>query len=142
MHFRQVNDRPNTFVVIFEPGEEAMSGLTAFAREQALTASQITAIGGFERVVLGYFDRDKRDYQPIPIEEQVEVLSIIGDIVGDGDDLKVHAHVVVGRRDGSAHGGHLLEAVVWPTLEVVITETPAHLQRRFDPKSGAALIAM
>jgi predicted DNA-binding protein with PD1-like motif len=119
-----------------------MSGLTAFAREQALTASQITAIGGFERVVLGYFDRDKRDYQPIPIEEQVEVLSIIGDIVGDGDDLKVHAHVVVGRRDGSAHGGHLLEAVVWPTLEVVITETPAHLQRRFDPKSGAALIAM
>jgi predicted DNA-binding protein with PD1-like motif len=142
MHFRQVNDQPNTFVVIFEPGEEAMSGLTAFAREQALTASQITAIGGFERVVLGYFDRDKRDYQPIPIEEQVEVLSIIGDIVGDGDDLKVHAHVVVGRRDGSAHGGHLLEAVVWPTLEVVITETPAHLQRRFDPKSGAALIAM
>jgi predicted DNA-binding protein with PD1-like motif len=142
MHFRQVNDQPNTFVVIFEPGEEAMSGLTAFAREQALTASQITAIGGFERVVLGYFDRDKRDYQPIPIEEQVEVLSVIGDIVGDGDDLKVHAHVVVGRRDGSAHGGHLLEAVVWPTLEVVITETPAHLQRRFDPKSGAALIAM
>ena len=142
MDFRRVNDRPNTFVVVFEPGEEAMSTLTAFAREQSLSASQVTAIGGFERVVLGYFDRDRRDYQPIPIEEQVEVLALIGDIVGDGDDVKVHVHAVVGRRDGSAHGGHLLEAVVWPTLEVVITETPAHLRRRFDPETGAALIVM
>jgi predicted DNA-binding protein with PD1-like motif len=81
VHSRQVNDRPNTFVLVFEPGEEAMSTLTAFAREQALNASQVTAIGGFERVVLGYFDRERRDYQPIPIEEQVEVLSLIGDIV-------------------------------------------------------------
>jgi hypothetical protein len=140
MHFRQVNDRPSTFVVVLEPGEEAMSTLTAFARDQSLTASQVTAIGGFERVVVGYFDRDRRDYQPIPIGRQVEVLSLVGDIVGDGDDLKLHAHVVVGQSDGSAHGGHLMEAIVWPTLEVVITETPTHLRRRFDPKTGAALI--
>ena len=140
MHFRQVNDRPSTFVVILEPGEEAMSSLVAFAREQTLSASQVTAIGAFERVVLGYFDRDSRDYQPIPIERQVELLSLVGDIVGEGDDLKLHAHVVVGQSDGSALGGHLLEATVWPTLEVVITETPTHLRRRFDPKSGVALI--
>jgi hypothetical protein len=93
-------------------------------------------------VVVGYFDRDRRDYQPIPIGRQVEVLSLVGDIVGDGDDLKLHAHVVVGQSDGSAHGGHLMEAIVWPTLEVVITETPTHLRRRFDPKTGAALIVM
>jgi predicted DNA-binding protein with PD1-like motif len=142
MRFRQVNDRPSTFVVIAEPGEEAMSTLTAFARDQSLTASQVTAIGAFERVTLGYFDRAERDYQPIPIEEQVEVLSLVGDIVGEGENLVLHAHVVVGKSDGSAHGGHLLEAVVWPTLEVVITETPAHLRRRFDPETGVALIAM
>jgi predicted DNA-binding protein with PD1-like motif len=140
MHFRQVNDQPSTFVVILEPGEEAMSTLTAFARAQALSASQITAIGAFERVVLGYFDRAKRDYQPIPIAQQVEVLSLVGDIVGQGDELKLHVHVVVGKSDGSAHGGHLLEATVWPTLEAVITETPTHLRRRFDPETGVALI--
>lgn len=140
MHFRKVNDRPSTFVVILEPGEEAMSSLVAFAREQTLSASQVTAIGAFERVVLGYFDRDRRDYQPIPIERQVEVLSLVGDIVGQADDLNLHAHVVVGQSDGSAYGGHLMEATVWPTLEVVITETPTHLRRRFDPKTGVALI--
>lgn len=140
MHFRQVNERPSTFVVIVEPGEEAMSTLTAFARQQSLNASQVTAIGAFERVVLGYFDRDRREYAPIPIERQVEVLSLVGDIVGEGDDLNLHAHVVVGQSDGSAYGGHLLEATVWPTLEVVITETPTHLRRRFDPNTGVALI--
>jgi uncharacterized protein len=142
MQFRQVNDQPSTFVVVLEPGEEAMSTLTDFARGQSLTASQVTAIGAFERATLGYFDRDKRDYQPIPIDRQVEVLSLIGDIVGEGDELKLHAHVVVGRSDGSAHGGHLLEAIVWPTLEVVITETPTHLRRRFDPETGIALIVV
>jgi predicted DNA-binding protein with PD1-like motif len=140
MRFRQVNEQPSTFVVIIEPGEEAMAALTAFARDQSLTASQVTAIGAFERATLGYFDRDRRDYRPIPIEEQVEVLSLVGDIVGEGEDLKLHAHVVVSGSDGSARGGHLLEAIVWPTLEVVITETPTHLRRRFDPKTGVALI--
>jgi uncharacterized protein len=140
MRFRQVNEQPSTYVVILEPGEEAMATLTAFAREQSLSASQVTAIGAFEHATLGWFDRERRDYRPIPIEAQVEVLALVGDIVGEGDDLKLHAHVVVGASDGSARGGHLLEATVWPTLEVVITETPTHLRRRFDPTTGVALI--
>jgi predicted DNA-binding protein with PD1-like motif len=140
MRFRQVSGQPSTYVVIVEPGEEAMATLTAFARDQSLSASQVTAIGAFERATLGYFDRHRRDYLPIPIEAQVEVLSLVGDIVGEGDDLKLHAHVVVGASDGSARGGHLMEATVWPTLEVVITETPTHLRRRFDPATGVALI--
>ena len=59
--------------------------------------------------------------------------------VADGKP-KVHAHVVVGERDGSAHGGHLLEARVRPTPEVVLTESPAYLVREHDPQSGLALI--
>ena len=140
MHVRKVNDSPNTFVLVLDAGEEVVSSITAFAREQQLAASQITAIGGFEHAVLGYFDRTKRDYDPIPLDEQVEVLSIVGDIVGDGEDLKVHVHAVVGRRDASAHGGHLLKGVVWPTLEAIITESPVHLRRRYVPEVGVALI--
>jgi uncharacterized protein len=53
---------------------------------------------------------------------------------------EVHAHVVVGSANASAHGGHLIEGHVRPTLEIVLTETPAHLRRRLDPQSGLALI--
>ena len=129
-----------TFVVVFDKGEEVVQGLTAFASREQLRASQITAIGALSDVTLAYFDRESRQYRHIPMREQVEVLSLLGVVTLDGEKPKLHAHIVVGRRDGSAHGGHLLEAHVWPTLEVIVEESPAYLQRKLDPASGLALI--
>jgi predicted DNA-binding protein with PD1-like motif len=63
-------------------------------------------------------------YDLAPLKEQVEVMSLVGSIALSGNEPKVHAHVVVGKADGTAHGGHLLEAHVWPTPEVIITESP------------------
>jgi uncharacterized protein len=129
-----------TFAVVFDPGDEVMSGLLAFAEEQRLGGSHFTAIGAFSEVTLGYFDRARRDYRRIPLREQVEVLSLLGDVALAEGKPQVHAHVVVGKADGSAHGGHLLAARVWPTLEVILVEAPRHLRRRHDPASGLALI--
>lgn len=131
-----------TFAVILETGEDPVAGLTRFAAHQKLSASSFTAIGAFSEAVLGYFDWDKRDYERIPVKEQVEVLALIGDIALQDGQPKLHAHVVIGRRDGSARGGHLLEARVRPTLEVIVTESPAHLRRVYDPASGLALIKL
>jgi predicted DNA-binding protein with PD1-like motif len=128
------------FAVIFETGDDPVAGLTRFAEERKLGASAFTAIGAFSEATLGYFDWDKKDYERIPVKEQVEVLALVGDIALQDGKPKLHAHVVLGRRDGNACGGHLLEARVRPTLEVIVTEAPAHLRRRHDPASGLALI--
>ena len=130
-----------TFAVIFDKGEEVAGGLLAFAKENNLSASHFTAIGAFEHVTLGFFEREQKDYKRIIIDEQVEVLSLIGDVALDDNEPKVHAHVVVGKRDGTAHGGHLLEARVWPTLEVILIESPRHLRRELDKETGLALIS-
>ena len=129
-----------TWTLVLDEGDEVMSSLTAFARQRHLTAARFTAIGAFRDATLGYFDWASKSYAKIPVREQVEVLSLVGDVALEGDAPKIHAHVVVGKRDGSAHGGHLLDAHVRPTLEVMLTESPAHLQRLFDPASGLALI--
>jgi hypothetical protein len=129
-----------TFVLVFDKGDEVIGELTAFAKGRGLTAAHFTAIGAFSDVTLGYFDRARRDYRRIPIAEQVEVLALLGDIVPDDGGPKVHAHVVVGRSDASTAGGHLLAAHVWPTLELVLSESPGHLRRRMDRESGLALI--
>jgi predicted DNA-binding protein with PD1-like motif len=132
-----------TYALIFATGDEVMSTLTAFAKEHRLSGSHFTAIGAFQEATLAYFDWEKKAYQKIPVREQVEVVSLVGDVaLAENGEPKVHAHVVVGRSDGSARAGHLLEARVRPTLEVVLTETPAHLQRRHDPQSGLALIRL
>jgi predicted DNA-binding protein with PD1-like motif len=130
-----------TYAVIFDRGDEVMAGLLEFARANGVAGSHFTAIGGFSGGTLAYFDREKRDYIKIPLEEQVEVLSLVGDIALDGKP-RIHAHVVVGRRDGTTRGGHLMEARVWPTLEVIVTESPRHLQRQTDPETGLALIRL
>ena len=129
-----------TWALVFDKGDEPVAGLTDFAKREKLGGAHFTAIGAFSEVTLGYFDRAARDYKKIPLREQVEVLSLIGDVALDGREPKVHAHVVVGRADAEARGGHLLEARVWPTLEVVLTESPRHLCKRHDPETGLALI--
>jgi uncharacterized protein len=129
-----------TFVLVFEPGEEAIAGLQGFAREQRITAGHFTAIGAFSGATLGFFDRAKRTYEEIPVGEQVEVLTLAGNISLKEGAPQVHAHVVVGKRDGTAHGGHLLAAHVWPTLEVILSELPEHLQRVPDEETGLALL--
>ena len=131
---------PTTYALIFDKGDEFLAGLQRFAAEAGLSASHFTAIGAFSDVTLGYFDRERKDYTKNRIGEQVEVLSLVGDIALQKQEPIVHAHVVVGKADGTAHGGHILEAYVWPTLEVVITESPAHLRRKHDPETGLALI--
>ena len=129
-----------TFAVVLTTGDEVMAAIDAFAKEQELRATHFTAIGAFSQVVVAYFDWSSKAYREVRIDEQVEVLSLVGDVTLEKGTTKVHAHVVIGKADATAHGGHLIEGHVRPTLEVVLTETPRHLTRRFDAESGLALI--
>jgi predicted DNA-binding protein with PD1-like motif len=126
--------------VVCDPGDEAVAALTQFARSERLEASQVSAVGAFQRATVGWFDPAAREYRRIPVNEQCEVLSLIGDIAEGPDGPSLHAHVVLGLADGTTRGGHLLEGSVFPTLEVVVTETPALLRKVERPDLGIALI--
>ena len=133
--------RAETLVVVLDDGEEAFSGLQEFARKEGVSAASLTAIGAFSRATVGWFDFASKSYKEIAVDEQCEVLSAIGDVaVGDDGKASLHVHVVLGLSDGSTRGGHLLRGTVHPTLEVVLTETPARLRRRKRPDLGIALI--
>ena len=129
-----------TFALIFDKGDEVMAELVKFAKATGVGAGHFTAIGAFEDVTLGYFDWESKKYRKIPVAEQVEVLSLVGDVAKKDGEPKVHAHVVVGRSDGSTRGGHLIDGRVRPTLELILTESPRHLHKEFDPDSGLAPI--
>ena len=134
-------DEETTHVLVFQTGDEVVSTLEAFAREHEITAARFTAIGAFSEAKLGYFDWERKEYEEVPLAEQVEVLTLAGDVALKDCEPSVHAHVVLGKRDATAHGGHLLEARVRPTLELVLVESPAHLRKEHDPETGLALIA-
>lgn len=141
MRFKLLAEDPKTYAVIFETGDELAGGLAKFANDQKLAGSSFKAIGALSQVKLGWFDWSTRKYLPsVVLDEQVELVSLIGDIALKDGKPQVHAHIVVARRDGTAHGGHLLEAHVRPTCEVILTESPKHLQKEMDAESGLALI--
>src|SRR3954471_2199932 len=113
MRSKQLNkDGERIYAVVFDTGENPIVGLTRFAEQQKLKAAAFTAIGAFSAATLGYFDVNNKEYERTPVEEQTEVLSLIGDIAVQNGTKQVHAHVVLGRRNCSACGGHLLAATV------------------------------
>jgi len=141
MKYRQIDQSPKTFILVFETGDELFSGLSQFANDQGLSAASLKAVGGLSSVRLGWFNWETKKYEPsVTLDEQLELLSLIGDVALKDDKPAVHAHAVVGKKDGTAHGGHLIEAHIRPTCEVVLTESPTHLQKFVDPVSGVALI--
>lgn len=132
-----------TFAVVLDAGDEVMGCLKRAAAYEKLTGASLSAIGAFSGATLAYFDWSEKAYKHIPVEEQVEVATMLGDIgVDEEGKPALHVHLVLGKRDGSAVAGHLLKATVRPTLEVIVVESPGHLRRRKDPTTGLHLIQL
>jgi predicted DNA-binding protein with PD1-like motif len=132
-----------SFVVILATGDEVMQSLQSFVRDQKIDTAQITGIGAFSSLTLMYFDWDTKRYESIPVSEQVEVASLMGDVAqGPSGEAALHIHLVIGKRDGSAMAGHLGQGKVRPTLELIVEEPPAHLRKVKDPETGLALIQL
>ncbi len=127
--------------MVLDAGDKAFACISRFANDHAISAASVTAIGAFQTATAGFFDVETKSYEEISVDEQSEVLSLIGDIAeGDDGRASLHLHVVLGLRDGSTKGGHLLKATVRPTLEVIVTEMPGHLRRRKVEALGIALL--
>ena len=143
MKWKQIDQQPRSYVLIFNSGDEVATGLKDFATKQNLADASFKAIGALGSVKLAWFNPETKKYQiSVDLKEQVELLSLIGDVAQNEGEPMVHSHVVVGRSDGTTAGGHLLEAVVRPTCEVFLTESPVHLSKAVDPDSGLVLIKL
>ena len=144
MKSKQVKEGPGrVFVLILDQGEEAFQAITDFANRERIDGAAITAIGAFSKAEVGWFDLAAKKYKPIQVNQQCEVLSLIGDIAqADDGKASVHLHAVVGLQDGSVRGGHFLSGSVQPTLEVTISETATHLRRKNRADLGIALISL
>jgi predicted DNA-binding protein with PD1-like motif len=128
------------YAVIFYQGDEAFSGLLEFAEKYQVTSAHFTAIGALNGATLGWFDPKRKMYKKIPIVGQHEVIGMSGDIALYQGKPVVHTHMLVGNSDGTTRGGHVLDAYVSPTLEVMVTVDPVTMQKRFDPATDLTLI--
>jgi predicted DNA-binding protein with PD1-like motif len=142
MQVQLISAREGTkeYAIVFGQGDEAFSGLLEFAERYHVTSAHFTAIGALNRATVAWFDPKRKMYKKIPLLGQAEVISMCGDIALYQGKPIVHTHLVVGTSDGSTRGGHVLEAYVSPTLEVMLTVDPITMRKRFDPETDLTLI--
>jgi uncharacterized protein len=134
------NGGAKNYAIILAKGDEVMSGLTDFARQNKVTSASFTAIGAFSHATVAWFDDGRKEFKLIPIEQQVELVSMIGDIALVNDQPSVHTHVAVASSDGTVRGGHVINAFVFPTLELFMTVYPTPLHKESDEATGLKLI--
>jgi hypothetical protein len=130
------------YAVIFAKGDEVLSGTNDFAMKYKVTSARFTAIGALKDATTAWFDLEKKMYKLNPINEQVELTSLIGDIGVYNGSPAVHTHITIGLPDGTVKGGHLIEAHVNPTVELFVTVFPTPLEKRLDPETDLKLFEL
>lgn len=130
----------NEQILVLHTGDDALASISEFALRNRIEGASFSAIGAFVDATIAYWNWDTKEYEHIEVSEQVEVLAMNGSIARAGDDPKLHAHVVLGRRDGSTIGGHLIRATVRPTLEIFVFDLGTRLTRRRDDATGLWLL--
>jgi len=134
------NGAVKQYAIVLSKNDEVMSGLTDFAKQNKVTSASFSAIGAFSHATLAWFDDSRKEFKLVPINEQVELVSMIGDIALVNDKPAVHTHVSVASSDGTVRGGHVINAYVFPTLELFMTVYPTPLHKEKDGATGLQLI--
>ena len=127
-------------VIRLEPGEDILKSIEKIVAENKLLSGHLSLIGAVSKVHLGYFNLHEKVYKDFTIDEDLEIVSCVGNISRLKEDYGVHAHVVASDVDGKCYAGHLMEGcVVSVTIEIVITEF-TEMSRARDEATGLNLL--
>jgi predicted DNA-binding protein with PD1-like motif len=127
-------------VVRLEPGEDILKSIENVVTENNLLSGHLSLIGAVSKVHLGYFDLHEKVYKDFTIDEDLEIVSCVGNISRLNDGYVVHAHVVASDVNGKCYAGHLMEGCeVSVTIEIVVTEFTA-MNRARDEATGLNLL--
>jgi predicted DNA-binding protein with PD1-like motif len=142
MTYRLLSDNNGTkeYVLVFAKGDEVISGITDFAVQQRIVSARFTAIGALQEATIAWYDRGLKSYKLMPIDRQVELASLIGDIALYNNMPVIHAHCSLGLPDGSTKAGHVMKAVTYPTVELFMTVFPTPLHKEVDTETDLKLI--
>jgi predicted DNA-binding protein with PD1-like motif len=131
----------NTYVLVLGQGDQVQAAILAFAKDYHVVNAHFSAIGAVRDPEVAWFEESLKRYKAMSLHEQMEVLTLSGDIaLGVAGQPVVHAHLVLARSDGEAWGGHLIEATASPTIELYLTTYSEPLYKRLDPATDLQLI--
>ncbi len=138
MEYRKFGD---TYIVRMDPGEEILTQLKVFAEQEGVKLASVTALGAVKDFTVGVFDTGVKVYKSNRFQGVYEIVSLVGTINTMNDAFYCHLHMCAADQEGHAFGGHLNEAVISATCELVVTCLPGRTDRVFSDEVGLNLIS-
>ena len=130
MKFKRFNDK---IVIRIEKGEELISSLTNFCKEQGIKGGVINScIGATDRVKLGFYDSENKVYKYKEFTEDYELLTATGNITLVDNEPFPHIHVILGDENYQTYGGHLISAEINVTCEIYLSPLNGKIERYHD----------
>jgi hypothetical protein len=124
------------WILRLDPGEMIVRALTGFAARKKLGGGSLSGIGSCRNPELGFFEMGEGAYRFRTLAGDFEIASLTGNISLSGGKPLVHLHVVLGDVESQAWAGHLKEAEVLATCEILLTPFAGPLGRGADPETG------
>lgn len=137
MRFQQFGDR---YIVRLEEGEPALATLKQLLISEDVGFASLSAAGAVQHVTLAFWNAETRAYEDREFNEQMEVVSFLGNASLKDGAPHLHIHGVFSRHDFSTVGGHVKEMTVRPTLEVWLRTEDVPVRRGKDPSTGLELL--
>lgn len=131
------------FVIRLEQGDDILKSIKQFAEKEKVGAAFFEGIGSLYKARLGHYDfKDTRTYKYESFNEDLEILTLSGNVSTLNGHALPHAHVTLGRRDFSVIGGHLEEDSLANMVEVNLTILPGKLEKAKDIAVGLNLLQL
>lgn len=120
-------------------GDEIISGLSSFLKDNSITSGIITGIGAVSFAKIGYYNQTEQKYIAREFNEAMEILSLKGNISIKDNEPFMHLHIVLSKDDFTCIGGHLSEAKIFAFEFEIIEFEGISFQRGFDSDTGLFL---
>ena len=128
------------YQVRLDSGEHVQAALVPWLADEGIGYAAVSGLGAVRQVTLSYWNADSRQYETHERAEQMEVVSLVGNVTLKDDAPFLHLHVALGRRDLSLIGGHFNDAIAHPTLEIWLRPEAEAVRRAPDAASGLSLM--
>lgn len=136
MEYKKFGDR---YFIRINPGQNLVSTIQKFCENKKIHLATVSGIGSLKSVTLGFFNPETKEYQQKTFKEPLEMASLAGNIVEKDGKPLLHFHTTVAGDNYKALAGHMVEAQVSLTAEIVITMVKGKIYKAFDDRTGLNL---
>ena len=130
----------NTIFARIDKGEELLEQLKEIALQEHIKLASVSALGAINDFTVGVFKTAEKKYDANEFQGYYEITSLTGTITTKDGEFYAHLHMSAGDTEGRVLGGHLNEAVISATCELVLEIMDGTVERRFDPETGLNLM--